>query len=67
MNLKALIELRNAKLEEMKSMTKTAVDETRAMTEEEDGAFKALEAEVRSLDAMIERAKAVDEIGRAHV
>lgn len=67
MNLKALIELRNAKLEEMKSMTKTAVDETRAMTEEEDGAFKALEAEVRSLDAMIERAKAVDGMGMAPV
>lgn len=67
MNLKALIELRNAKLDEMKSMTKTAVDETRAMTDEEDGAFKALEAEVRSLDAMIERAKAVEGIGMAPV
>ena len=67
MNLKALIELRNAKLEEMKSMTKTAVDETRAMTDEEDGAFKALEAEVRSLDAMIERAKAVEGMGMAPV
>lgn len=67
MNLKALIELRNAKLEEMKSMTAKAVEETRAMTEEEDGAFKALEAEVRSLDAMIERAKAVDGMGMAPV
>lgn len=67
MNLKALIELRNAKLDEMKSMTKTAVDETRAMTDEEDGAFKALEAEVRSLDVMIERAKAVEGIGMAPV
>lgn len=63
MNLKALIELRNAKLDEMKSMTANAVEETRAMTEEEDGAFKALEAEVRSLDAMIERAKAVEGMG----
>lgn len=67
MNLKALIELRNAKLEEMKSMTKAAVDETRAMTDEEDGAFKALEAEVRSLDSMIERAKAVEGMGMAPV
>lgn len=67
MNLKALIELRNAKLDEMKSMTKTAVEETRAMTEEEDGAFKSLEAEVRSLDVMIERAKAVEGIGMAPV
>lgn len=67
MNLKALIELRNAKLDEMKTMTKTAVEETRAMTEEEDGAFKALEAEVRSLDAMIERAKAVEGMGMAPV
>lgn len=63
MNLKALIELRNAKLDEMKTMTAKAVEETRAMTEEEDGAFKALEAEVRSLDAMIERAKAVEGMG----
>ena len=67
MNLKALIELRNAKLDEMKSMTAKAVEETRAMTEEEDGAFKALEAEVRSLDAMIERAKAVEGMGMAPV
>lgn len=67
MNLKALIELRNAKLDEMKTMTAKAVEETRAMTEEEDGAFKALEAEVRSLDAMIERAKAVEGMGMAPV
>ena len=67
MNLKALIELRNAKLDEMKTMTAKAVEETRAMTEEEDGAFKALEAEVRSLDAMIERAKAVEGMGMAPI
>lgn len=67
MNLKALIELRNAKLDEMKTMTAKAVEETRAMTDEEDGAFKALEAEVRSLDAMIERAKAVEGMGMAPV
>lgn len=67
MNLKALIELRNAKLDEMKSMTAKAVEETRAMTDEEDAAFKALEAEVRSLDAMIERAKAVEGMGMAPV
>lgn len=67
MNLKALIELRNAKLDEMKTMTAKAVEETRAMTEEEDGAFKALEAEVRSLDVMIERAKAVEGMGMAPV
>lgn len=67
MNLKALIELRNAKLDEMKTMTKTAVEETRAMTEEEDGAFKSLEAEVRSLDVMIERAKAVEGMGMAPI
>lgn len=67
MNLKALIELRNAKLDEMKSMTAKAVEETRAMTEEEDGAFKSLEAEVRSLDVMIERAKAVEGMGMAPV
>lgn len=67
MNLKALIELRNAKLDEMKTMTAKAVEETRAMTDEEDGAFKAFDAEVRSLDAMIERAKAVEGMGMAPV
>lgn len=67
MNLKALIEQRNAKLDEMKSMTAKAVEETRAMTDEEDAAFKALEAEIRDLDSVIERAKAVEGMGMAPV
>lgn len=67
MNLKALVEQRNAKLDEMKSMTAKAVEETRAMTDEEDAAFKALEAEIRDLDSVIERAKAVEGMGMAPV
>ena len=63
MNLKALIEMRNAKLAEMKAITAKAVEETRAITTEEDEQFKALEAEVRDLDSTIERAKAMQNAG----
>ena len=63
MNLKALIEMRNAKLAEMKAITAKAVEETRAITTEEDEQFKAFEAEVRDLDSTIERAKAMQNAG----
>lgn len=55
--LKALIEKRNAKVEEMTSMKNTVVEEVRAFTEEEDGKFKALGEEVRALDSTIEQIK----------
>lgn len=63
MNLKALIEKRNAKLEEMKAITSKAMAEVRAITSEEDEKFKALEAEVRDLDATIARIKDMDAKG----
>lgn len=56
--LKALLEKRNAKVEEMTAIANAAVEEVRAVTEEEDAKFKELEAEVRALDSTIEMAKA---------
>lgn len=67
MNLKALIEKRNAKLAEMQAITAKAVEETRAITVEEDEKFKALEAEVRDLDSTIERVKSMQSAGLAAV
>lgn len=57
MNLKKLIELRNAKVTRMQEIADGAVAETRALSEEEDKEFKDLEAEVRSLDETIEQIK----------
>lgn len=57
MKLKALIEKRNAKIEEMQALVNTAADETRALNEEEGTKFKALKDEIRSLDETIEAAQ----------
>lgn len=53
MNLKKLIETRNAKMDEMKDILKKAETETRAMTPEEQERFDALEAEIKSLKSTI--------------
>lgn len=55
--LKALLEKRNSKIDAMNALTNTAITETRALTEEEDGTFKELEGEVRALDSTIEKIK----------
>lgn len=55
--LKALLEKRNAKIDEMNDLTNAAVKEVRALTEDEDASFKALEEEVRALDATIDKVK----------
>lgn len=55
--LKALIEKRNAKAERMNAIVSLATTETRALTEEENSEFAALEAEVRDLDETIAKAK----------
>lgn len=55
--LKALIEKRNAKAAELKAITDKAVEEQRAISEEEESNFKAIEAEVRALDDTIAKAK----------
>lgn len=53
MNLKALIEKRNAKIVEMQGLVNAAETETRALTQEESTKFTTLETEVRELDATI--------------
>lgn len=55
--LKALMEKRNSKIDDMNAITNAAISETRALTEEEDGTFKELENEVRALDSTIEKIK----------
>lgn len=57
MNLKALIEKRNAIVEEMNEMFKTAENEVRALTEDEQAKFEAKTAELKALDKTIEGAK----------
>lgn len=54
--LKALKEKRNGLVEQMRTMTETAANEVRALTEEENTQFKALEDEVRALDDTIAKA-----------
>ena len=53
MNLKALIEQRNAKLAEANALIAAATTETRAFTEDEKGAFDTLEGEIRALNDTI--------------
>ena len=63
MAIKALIEKRNSKVEEMQALVNKAKEETRAMTEEEMAKFNALEKEVKDLDETIEaetRAKGLE-------
>ena len=54
-NLKEMVELRNAKLEELNKLTETAQMEKRAFTDEENANFDAIEAEIKSFDATIEK------------
>lgn len=55
MKLKALTEKRAGLVEKMNTMVAAADTENRAMTEEETAAFDGYEAEVKALDATIER------------
>lgn len=57
LNLKKIIESRNAKAAAMRALAEKAVSEERALTEEESSSFDELEAEVRALDETIERAR----------
>lgn len=57
MNLKALIEKRNAIVDELNEMFKTAESEVRALTEDEQSKFEAKTAELKALDKTIEGAK----------
>lgn len=55
--LKTLIEKRNALVAEMEGLVNKAIEEVRAVSEEEDKRIKEIEEEVRGLDGTIERAK----------
>ena len=57
MNLKALIEKRNALVEEINKIFETAEAETRALTSEEQEAFTSKTQELKDLDATIKMAK----------
>lgn len=57
MNLKALIEKRNALVEEINKVFETAEAETRALTSEEQEAFTSKTQELKDLDATIKMAK----------
>lgn len=57
MNLKALIEKRNALVEEINRMFETAETETRALTSEEQETFTSKTQELKDLDATIKMAK----------
>lgn len=67
MNLKALIEKRNAIVDEMNEMFKTAESEVRALTEDEQAKFEAKTAELKALDKTIESAKDVRALGAMDV
>ena len=55
MKLKALKEKRNALVEEMRELQKTVETEVRALNDEENAKFDKLEAEIRGIDATIEK------------
>ena len=57
MNLKALIEKRNALVEEINKIFETAEAETRALTSEEQETFTAKTQELKDLDATVKMAK----------
>lgn len=66
MNLKALIEKRNALVEEINRMFETAEAETRALTSEEQETFTSKTQELKDLDATIKMAKearSLEEVG----
>lgn len=62
MNLKELIEKRNAKVVEMGNLVTKAETEERAMSEEETNKFNALDKEVKQLDGTIASAKRAQEL-----
>lgn len=55
MNLKKLIEKRNALVDKLNEIVKKAEEETRAMTEDENKEFDQITAEIRALDETIEK------------
>lgn len=58
MNIKALVEKRNAKKVELNQILETVEKEVRALSSEEDTKFSELENEIRDLDKTIEKLEA---------
>lgn len=67
MNLKALIEKRNALVEEINNMFETAEKEVRALSDDEQATFESKTAELKALDKTIQNAKDVRSIGAMDV
>lgn len=67
MNLKALIEKRNALVEEINKMFETAEKEVRALSDDEQASFESKTAELKALDKTIQNAKDVRSIGAMDV
>ena len=57
MNLKAMIEKRNALVEQVNELFKQAETETRALSEEENAKYDELTAEIRALDSTMDKMK----------
>lgn len=67
MNLKALIEKRNALVEEINNMFETAEKEVRALSDDEQTTFESKTAELKALDKTIQNAKDARSIGAMDV
>ena len=67
MNLKALIEKRNALVEEINEIFKSAESETRALTSEEQETFNTKTQELKDLDTTIQMAKDARSLGEVDV
>lgn len=67
MNLKALIEKRNALVEEINKMFETAEKEVRALSDDEQASFDSKTAELKALDKTIQNAKDVRSISAMDV
>lgn len=67
MNLKALIEKRNAIVEEINAMFEKAETEVRALSDEEQSAFESKTAELKAIDKTIANAKDVRSLGAMDV
>lgn len=63
--MKALIEKRNQKAQEMRAITDAAAAETRAITPEEDEKFNGLHEEVKALDNTIDAMKRAEDLVEA--
>lgn len=65
MNLKKLIEKRNALVDKLNEIVKKAEDETRAMNDDENKEFDQATAEIRALDATIEKIRAAMSVNKS--